>query len=656
MNDPIDVFISYRSDNRQSAYAIVRALEGRGYTVFDPLRDFTPGDDAVEFLRSVLRRSTLLVAVIPAPDDPQDEWTDHRWEEWHEPSFVERTMHQSGLTPRVVPVYLTVFRDGEVPKAWTKLISLHLEDLSDADAIIEPLARALVRAGRRPAGSLHLPTQPSDADRWIEVLGEHLASEMTTEPIAIATDSEPTLRRTVAVGEWLGLRLTEDANGTVNAIAGTHPTTGTRLLSLRRVDQLQLPWPPPETHTGRWMVLLGENGTGKTTILRALALAHLDDSVASACLGTLAGSLVRHGNRHGVVMIGGADGESRVRIVSHAHRVDELGRSRLPPSSDRPVFAYGCQRGSALGGARREVDLRPLAQVATLFDERASLLPAGRWLADERNRMRDGGPAARFARVVVDTVCKVLCEMLPGVERVTVEADGPIVEGPAVGRVELAALSDGYLSTIGWVVDLMARWVEIAREREEVIEPRFNTTMTGLVLIDEVDEHLHPRWQVELLPTIRKLFPRLDFVVTTHNPMTLRGARPGEVVVLEDDDGRVRARQVDLAPGARADQVLTGPWFQLSSALVDEETLRLYREHAAMLRAGAAPNDPQRLALEADLRERLDHFAETAEERVALEIASKHMQGYAALDHREREAVRSKIQAIFDRRMKSGEA
>jgi hypothetical protein len=52
--------------------------------------------------------------------------------------------------------------------------------------------------------------------------------------------------------------------------------------------------------------------------------------------------------------------------------------------------------------------------------------------------------------------------------------------------------------------------------------------MTGVVLIDEIDAHLHPRWQMQVVTTLRTLFPRMTFVATTHNPLALVGARDGE--------------------------------------------------------------------------------------------------------------------------------
>ncbi len=57
----------------------------------------------------------------------------------------------------------------------------------------------------------------------------------------------------------------------------------------------------------------------------------------------------------------------------------------------------------------------------------------------------------------------------------------------------------------------------------------FFENMTGVVLLDEPDLHLHPRWQMRVISDVRRLFKSMTFVVTTHNPFTLFGARAEEI-------------------------------------------------------------------------------------------------------------------------------
>ena len=100
----------------------------------------------------------------------------------------------------------------------------------------------------------------------------------------------------------------------------------------------------------------------------------------------------------------------------------------------------------------------------------------------------------------------------------------------------------------------------------------------GIVLIDEIDVHLHPRWKVEIVSRLRRVFPRVQFIITTHDPLCLLGTRKGEVHVMRRDpeSEQVVATQFDVPPGTTADQVLTGFWFGLPSTM-DRETVAMIK-------------------------------------------------------------------------------
>ena len=194
---------------------------------------------------------------------------------------------------------------------------------------------------------------------------------------------------------------------------------------------------------------------------------------------------------------------------------------------------------------------------------------------------------------------------------------------------------------------MMARWLHEQKRRSVEIKANFNEEMTGLVFIDELDLHLHPRWQMRIVDDIRRAFPRMSFVATTHNPLTLLGAEPGEIHVLECTQDKLIIRQVDLPPGIRADQVLTGVWFGLSSTL-DEETQGLLDQHRSLLRAGTPRTDAKRLELEHDLRLRLGSYADTSEDRLAQEIVSNELVSESTpFTQFELEAVRDKVHAAL---------
>jgi hypothetical protein len=97
------------------------------------------------------------------------------------------------------------------------------------------------------------------------------------------------------------------------------------------------------------------------------------------------------------------------------------------------------------------------------------------------------------------------------------------------------ALSHGYQSTFAWIADLIGHVLLEAKAELETTE------MEGLVLIDELDLYLHPTWQASFIPALRRVFPKMQFVATTHSPIVLSSLAPHEIVrlVVEPNTGNI---------------------------------------------------------------------------------------------------------------------
>lgn len=115
-------------------------------------------------------------------------------------------------------------------------------------------------------------------------------------------------------------------------------------------------------------------------------------------------------------------------------------------------------------------------------------------------------------------------------------------------RVPATWLSQGYQAVIAWLADLVG---QILLEAGEPIE---STDMEGTVLVDEIDLHLHPTWQVRLIPALKQVFPRLQLIATTHSPMVLPALAAEEIILLSQDaEGSVIA-----TPSRQSPALLTG--------------------------------------------------------------------------------------------------
>jgi len=109
--------------------------------------------------------------------------------------------------------------------------------------------------------------------------------------------------------------------------------------------------------------------------------------------------------------------------------------------------------------------------------------------------------------------------------------------------LNFSQLPDGLRNTIGWLADFMRR------QETTQWSPELKGRTPGFLLIDELDAHLHPRWQRQILPALRDALPDVQIIVTTHSPFVISSCRGARVHVLEvDAHGRARSRPPVDAP------------------------------------------------------------------------------------------------------------
>jgi hypothetical protein len=164
---------------------------------------------------------------------------------------------------------------------------------------------------------------------------------------------------------------------------------------------------------------------------------------------------------------------------------------------------------------------------------------------------------------------------------------------PNKGSVQLQDLSDGFQTIIALATDIMM-----------VMKTKWRSAdAEGVVLIDELDAHLHPRWNIEIVSRLRKAFPMVQFISTTHNPLTLRGLNEGEVSVMKENENRETIVLQNLPPqmDIGIEEMLTSKFFGLSDTA--PETNVVLDEYYTLL-ANPEPDEEQKSKIE-DLRSKL---------------------------------------------------
>jgi len=369
-------------------------------------------------------------------------------------------------------------------------------------------------------------------------------------------------------------------------------------------------------------IILGDNAAGKSTLLRCLAIGLCNEPDATALLASLPGEFVRNGATEGIIRIVLSYGVGSellsvttrlIKVEGTGGTVESVQQFTMPeedfPWSDIFVCGYGTSR-VATGTASYE-SYSPRAALATLFDERASLwnpeLALLRRPVDLRTEMEQ-----RLLRVL----------MLDATgDRVLSDEGQPVVRGPW-GSYSFDVLSDGYRSTSQWVLDLMA-WAILAN--------RFggSEVVRGVLLIDELEQHLHPRWQRHVLQRLRLQLPGMQLIATTHTPLIAAGTvdlDPSTISRLTTPEygGQTDIAKVDKEAlrGKRADQVLTSEAFGLvtSRSPGSVKEVERYQELSNKARDGIEQIEFERLAAQISAN---SVFGETEYERAVEEAINE---------------------------------
>ncbi len=126
---------------------------------------------------------------------------------------------------------------------------------------------------------------------------------------------------------------------------------------------------------------------------------------------------------------------------------------------------------------------------------------------------------------------------------------GGLIYDDGVARMPLYDLSTGYRAVLSMIMELAYRAVVLNPEMPEDLQG-----IRGIVLIDEIDAHLHPKWQWRILDALKATFPHVQFIVATHSPMIISSAKNANIINLDEERG---VTYLDSAYGFSTGDVLT---------------------------------------------------------------------------------------------------
>ena len=362
--------------------------------------------------------------------------------------------------------------------------------------------------------------------------------------------------------------------------------------------------------SAQWTVILGDNGVGKTTVLKALAGLRPSFSLEKGHYhpalfdkpeiwrpfrhdGDLL-SKVGFAAQTGISLTTTSTKDAKANNVFKGFSF--FMRGKQPDLPDKPfwdsvesdlfgLICYGYGAGRTVGNSTLSETPEGVDTCASLFDDRADLLDPQEWFlnidygirlsADDKGKHKQLSDANTRVR-------QMLKDVLPGVTDLRIDNSGT-PQRPQISLqfllygtwVRLRDMSLGYQTLVVWLTDLASKlYARYPESDNPLAEP-------AIVLIDEIDLHLHPQWQRELLGMLSKIFPETQFIATAHSPLVVQAAgdEGANVVLLrrEGDQTVVSQNPVDVR-GWRVDQILTSTFFNLETARSVDTEKKLTRQ------------------------------------------------------------------------------
>ena len=352
----------------------------------------------------------------------------------------------------------------------------------------------------------------------------------------------------------------------------------------------------------RWCVIIGENGVGKTTLLQALAALRpvpsfgTDEPAQSTGEEAAPPSWAEPGmaDYENARIIGLVRKGEAVEAALEADLAFESGES-FSIGNGPLVIAYSAFRHA---GHKNMADFAEGEATEALFDERIALFDPDEvaerldYQSLDAARNKDAEAALRLDRIL-DKLKTVLIALVPDLtkEKVTIRGAGGIRVETRSGSVPLADLSLGAQTTIAWIADLA--WRLHARFPDSP-DP---FSESAIVLIDEVELHLHPVWQRSLRAQLLQHFPGIQFIVTTHSPVSAQeSVAQGDPISIVSWQGSHSVIAPDPFPvsAVKLDEVVTG-LFELETSLATRFEALLRERRSLLQRRNLNSSEKHRL-------------------------------------------------------------
>lgn len=250
------------------------------------------------------------------------------------------------------------------------------------------------------------------------------------------------------------------------------------------------------------------------------------------------------------------------------------------------------------------------------------------FLEDEENRLHKEHRSFDIELPELKAIRHAIQRMLPEFSNPRTTAPAGLMfdwqQDGAIKQLKIEQLSDGYRTTLAMVMDIAARMAEANPEMDDPLNSE------GIVLIDEVDLHLHPEWQRDFLPNLLNAFPNIQFIVTTHSPFIIQSVDKGKLVDLDHCEGDTGYRPSKaLSVEDITEEVMGVKGVQRSAKY--NRRMQLAEEYYQLLDSGHSPDSEQVKTVELRLDEIEEVFGDNPAEAALLKSERRAKKGQSSL-------------------------
>lgn len=443
------------------------------------------------------------------------------------------------------------------------------------------------------------------------------------------------------------------------------------LASIKGFKALKFDFERPGGKFAGWTVFVGGNASGKSTVLKSIAIALLGPDSSRELLGpasTWRGWMHKEDRRSeieitltwdqsvdrfrktganpGMVFEAGmrfsfdtveGGGSSEFPVLrpiyqTTATRTKILTHERGPWATSAPGWfsaGYGPMRrltGSSPDSVRLSLGQGSVSRYFTLFREDAALTESETWLKTNHARWLEN--QNDDLKHFLDSINELISDgLLPSgmkISRVTVD-NVYVVDGSGI-ELPMRDISDGCRGVYATVLDLLHSMFSVYGIKDLFFRDIFGKLMIvkpGVVLIDEVEAHLHPSWQRDIPEWFKSHFPYIQFFVTTHSPLIAQAADANGAFLLPSSDDlgsdprALEAYELERLRLGRAEKTLLGVAFGLETSRSAWATTQIkkWKKLNAKKQAGVILTEPETVELEC-LHNQMDITFEPATQEI----------------------------------------